>query len=82
MCYIYKYIHFTWAAECLLGRDTPVAGGAQGSGGHRQGGEQVTVAVSGLPLSRLLLSLLQTLLLLILNTQRHDDQYNESLYDK
>lgn len=69
---VYKYIYIicvTWAAERLLGCDAPVAGGAQGGGGHSQGGEQVTVAGPGLPVSGLLLSLLQTLLLLILNRQ-------------
>lgn len=56
----------TWAAERLLGGDAAVAGGAQRGGGDGQGGEQVTVAGTGLPLSRLLLPLLQTLLLLVL----------------
>lgn len=64
----------TWAAERLLGCDAPVAGGAQGGGGHRQGGEQVAVAVARLPLSRLLLSLLQTLLLLILHRETGEGQ--------
>ena len=66
-----RCVYVTWAAERLLGRDASVAGGAEGGGGHGQGGEQVTIAVSGLPLSRLLLSLLQTLLFLVLNIHTH-----------
>lgn len=61
----------TWAAERLLGGDAPVAGGAQGGGGHRERGEQVTVAGPGLPLSRLLLSLPQSLLFLILEKTKN-----------
>lgn len=73
----------TWAAERLLGRDAPVAGGAQGGGGHSQGGEEVTVAGPSLPLSRLLLSLLQTLLLLILHRETDETVrlINYSFYD-
>lgn len=72
---IYMCVCVTWAAERLLRRDASVAGGAKGGGGYSQGGEQVTVAVPGLSLARLLLSLLETLLLLILNreTVRHDN---------
>lgn len=60
----------TWAAERLLGCDAPVAGGAEGGGGHRQGGEEVAVTGPCFSFSRLLVPLLQTLLLLVLRHRR------------
>lgn len=61
----------TRAAECLLGRDASVAGGAQCGGGDCERGEKMTIVGASLPLPRLLLPLLQALLLLLLhgNTQ-------------
>lgn len=56
----------TWAAERLLCSDAPVAGGAQRGGGHGQRGEQVTVAGAGLSFPGFPLSLLQPLLLFVL----------------
>lgn len=59
----------TWAAERLFGRDAPVAGGAEGGGGHCQRGKQVAITGARLPLSRFLLPLFQALLLLILRNR-------------
>ena len=60
----------TGTAERLLGRDALVAGRAEGGGRHREGGEEVAIAVARLPLARLLLALLHALLLFVLGRER------------